>query len=247
MCYYYKDSRSRKNGKYVSVARSVEFIFQENQEIQTDDSKQNIAKPDQGHQEVDSEVDETDIQEEEEEVEEEGTDSKDTTNNDDDIDSEEKDNDPQTVSQSPTVDEIKVDGENSEHSFDKKESADTAEPTGTEEDTEADTENIDEKKVSKSSEEDDEGLDNMDYKEDRDSDFVEEIPEKDTGDKEMDPSIVPTNTKQPTEDAVSGEKGIEENSDLAKGKEPDEVESEGSLFGNMFNGKYILEIYIEKL
>ena len=193
---------------------------------------------------MDSEVDETDIQEDEEE--EEGTDLKDATNNGDDIDSEEKDNDPQTGSQSPNVDVIKVDGENSEHALDKKESADTAEPTGTEEDTEADTENVDEKKVSKSrEEEDDEGLDNMDYKEDRDLDFVEETPENYTGDKEMDPSIVQTNTKQPTEDTVSGEKGVEENSDSIK--EPGEVESEGSLFGNMFNGKNILEMYIEKL
>ena len=173
---------------------------------------------------------------------------KDTTNNGDDIDSEDKDNDPHTVSQSPTVDEIKVDGEKTEQALDKKESADTAEPTRTEEDTEADTENADEKKVSESSEEeDDEGLDNMDYKEDRDSDFVKETAEKDTGDKGMDLSFVPTNAKQPTEDTVSGEKGVEENADSAKGKEPSEVESEGSLFGNMFNGKNILEIFIEKL
>ena len=171
---------------------------------------------------------------------------KDTTNNGDDIDSEEKDSDLQTVSQSPTVDEIKVDGEKTEQALDKKESTDTAEPVGTEEDTEADTENVDEKKVSESSEEeDDEGLDNMDYKEDRDSDFVEEIPEKDTGDKEMDLSFVPTNTKQPTEDTVSGDKEVKDNSDSVK--EPGEVESEGSLFGNMFNGKNVLEIYIEKL
>ena len=177
---------------------------------------------------------------------------KDTTNNGDDIDSEDKDNDPQTVSQPPTVDKMKIDGENSEHALDKKESADTSadspEIKRTEEDTEADTENVDEKKESKSSEEeDDEGLDNMDYKEDRDSDFVEETPEKDTGDKEMDLSFVPTDTKQPTEDTVSGEEEVEENNDSVKGKEPADVESEGSLFGNMFNGKNILEIYIEKL